>query len=100
MDLPKKITQVLRSFEEVFGKRVWEWAKVLLIGAILAPGERTVTAILRVRVASSKICLCSFNRHNFSYFKRERKGRPGRARGGHHVLLQGEFVLIAEAEVR
>jgi DDE superfamily endonuclease len=27
---------------------VWEWAKVLLIGAILAPGERTVTAILRV----------------------------------------------------
>jgi hypothetical protein len=27
---------------------VWEWAKVLLIGAILTPGERTVTAILRV----------------------------------------------------
>src|SRR5262249_2676075 len=29
-------------------ERVWEWAKVLLIGAILAPGERTVAAILRV----------------------------------------------------
>jgi len=27
---------------------VWEWAKVLLIGAILAPGERTVAAIVRV----------------------------------------------------
>jgi hypothetical protein len=48
MDLPKKIIQVLRQFEEVFSERVWQWAKVLLIGAILAPGERTVTAILRV----------------------------------------------------
>lgn len=48
MDLPKKIIQVLRQFEEVFSERVWEWAKVLVIGAILAPGERTVTAILRV----------------------------------------------------
>jgi hypothetical protein len=48
MDLPKKIIQVLRQFEEVFSERVWEWAKVLLIGAILTPGERTVTAMLRV----------------------------------------------------
>src|SRR5690242_17746345 len=47
MDLPKKIRQVLRQFEEVFSERIWEWAKVLLIGAILTPGERTVTAILR-----------------------------------------------------
>lgn len=46
--LPKRIIQVLRFFEEAFSERVWEWAKVLLIGAILAPGERTVTAILRV----------------------------------------------------
>src|SRR5437588_10928339 len=48
MDLPGKIIQVLRTFEGVFSKHVWEWAKVLLIGAILAPGERTVAAILRV----------------------------------------------------
>ena len=48
LNLPKKIIQVLRHFEEAFSERVWEWAKVLLIGAILAPGERTVTAILRV----------------------------------------------------
>jgi hypothetical protein len=46
--LPTKIIHVLRQFEEVFSKRAWEWAKVLLIGAILAPGERTVAAILRV----------------------------------------------------
>ena len=48
LTLPKRIIHVLRHFEEVFSERVWEWAKVLLIGAILAPGERTVTAILRV----------------------------------------------------
>ena len=48
LDLPRKIIQVLHCFEAVFSERVWEWAKVLLIGAILAPGERAVTAILRV----------------------------------------------------
>src|SRR5258708_31817625 len=48
LTLTPKIIQVLRHFEEVLSERVWEWAKVLLIGAILAPGERTVAAILRV----------------------------------------------------
>lgn len=48
VDLPRKIIQVLRHFEGVLSERVWEWAKVLVIGAILAPGERTVTAVLRV----------------------------------------------------
>ncbi len=46
--LPPRIIHVLRQFETVLSERMWEWAKVLLIGAILAPGERTVTAILRV----------------------------------------------------
>src|SRR6185436_386798 len=47
-DLPAASITVLRHFELVFSERVWEWAKVLLIGAILAPGKRTVTAALRV----------------------------------------------------
>jgi len=47
-DLPPAIIAVLRHFELVFSERVWEWAKVLLIGAILAPGIRTVTTALRV----------------------------------------------------
>jgi DDE superfamily endonuclease len=54
LTLPKKIIHVLREFEEVFSERVWEWAKVLLIGAILAPGERTVAAILRVMGCSQE----------------------------------------------
>src|SRR5918912_3892085 len=48
LDLPLTIIQVLRPFEWAFSERVWEWAKILLIGAILAPGIRTVTAALRV----------------------------------------------------
>lgn len=47
-DLPDAIIHVLRPFEWAFSERVWEWAKILLIGAILAPGIRTVTAALRV----------------------------------------------------
>lgn len=54
MDLPGKIIHVLQAFEGVFSRRVWEWAKVLLIGAILAPGERTVAAILRIMGCSNE----------------------------------------------
>lgn len=46
--LPPAIIHVLRPFERLFSERVWEWAKILIIGALLAPGKRTVTAILRV----------------------------------------------------
>jgi hypothetical protein len=53
-NLPTKIILVLRHFELAFSDRVWEWAKVLLIGAILAPGQRTVTAILRVMGLSTE----------------------------------------------
>src|SRR5919199_4530864 len=47
-NLPMAIIHVLRQFEAVFSERVWDYAKVLLVGAILAPGTRTVTAALRV----------------------------------------------------
>jgi hypothetical protein len=46
--LPTEIVRVLRHFEGAFSARVWEWATVLLVGAILAPGQRTVAAALRV----------------------------------------------------
>jgi hypothetical protein len=47
-NLPAAIIRILRQFELLFSERVWEWAKILLVGAILAPGKRTVTAALRV----------------------------------------------------
>jgi hypothetical protein len=46
--LPKRMRHGLRHVEETFSEGVWEWATWLLIGAILVPGERTVTTIVRV----------------------------------------------------
>jgi hypothetical protein len=46
--LPEEIITVISPFAQVCSERVWDWAQVLVVGAILAPGKRTVTAVLRV----------------------------------------------------
>ena len=46
--LPEAIILVLAPFAPLFSHRVWLHAQVLLVGAMLAPGARTVTAALRV----------------------------------------------------
>ena len=61
-DLPEAIITVLRHFELLFSERVWEWAKILLIGAILAPGKRTVTAVLRVMGLSNEMQFQNYHR--------------------------------------
>ena len=38
---------ILGAFASLFSNRIWKHAKILLIGAILSPAERTVTAALR-----------------------------------------------------
>jgi DDE superfamily endonuclease len=45
--LPPKMVQVLAPFAPLFSKRVWRHAQMLLVGAILAPGRRTVSSALR-----------------------------------------------------
>jgi hypothetical protein len=39
---------ILGAFARLFSKRIWKHAQMLLLGAILSPAERTVTAALRV----------------------------------------------------
>jgi hypothetical protein len=46
--LPAPMIAVLRAFAPLFSPRVWSHAQVLLVGAILAPAQRTVAAALRV----------------------------------------------------
>ncbi len=46
--LPSEYTTILSSFTRLFSQRIWQHAQLLLIGAILAPGQRTVAAILRI----------------------------------------------------
>ena len=41
------MVQVLAPFAPLFSKRVFRHAQVLLIGAILAPGARTISSALR-----------------------------------------------------
>lgn len=48
LTLPPEIMLLIDAFAPVFNERVWEWAKVLLVGAMLTPGKRTVSAVLRV----------------------------------------------------
>ena len=45
--LPTQMIRVLLPFVPLFSKRVWQHAQVLLVGAILAPGARTVSSTLR-----------------------------------------------------
>jgi hypothetical protein len=46
--VPKECARFSTIFAPLFTKRVWPHVQVLLVGAILAPGKRTVTAALRV----------------------------------------------------
>jgi hypothetical protein len=46
--LPAMMLHLLNPFVPLFSRRVWSHVQVLLIGAILVPGRRTVSAALRV----------------------------------------------------
>jgi DDE superfamily endonuclease len=49
LDLPSRFAAIILSFASVFvQQRTWRHAEVLLLGAILAPGQRTVTRLLRI----------------------------------------------------
>jgi hypothetical protein len=46
--LPPRFAALVLCFAPLFLQRSWRHAEVLLVGAILAPGRRTVTSILRI----------------------------------------------------
>src|ERR671927_2007072 len=46
--LPPAMLLLLAPFAPLFRRRVWPSALVLVVGTLLAPGKRTVTAALRV----------------------------------------------------
>lgn len=46
--LAKEFLPLILTFAPLFTKPVWESALILLVGAIVAPGKRTVSAILQV----------------------------------------------------
>ncbi len=62
LTLPSELTSLIVAFAPLFSKPVWQHVQVLLVGAILAPGKRTVTSALRV-------CGLSHERHFQTYHR-------------------------------
>ena len=54
LTLPDAIIGLLMPFSILFHRSTWEKAQILLIGAILSPGKRTVTSALRVMGLTEK----------------------------------------------
>lgn len=46
--LPRAIASTILPFRRLFSQRVFEHARELLVGAVLAPGRRTVASVLRI----------------------------------------------------
>ena len=53
LSLPIAFRSAIGGFAPVFSRPVWQRVKVLMTGAILAPGKCTVTAMLQLRGRSA-----------------------------------------------
>jgi hypothetical protein len=62
LTLPSEYLTLIATFAPVFSARVWRHVQILLIGAILAPGKRTVTSVLRVMGLSQTEHFQNFHR--------------------------------------
>jgi hypothetical protein len=60
--LPTEMIRVLAPFALVFSKSVWQNARILLTGAILAPGKRTVASALRAVGLQEERRFCRYHR--------------------------------------
>src|SRR5919205_30767 len=84
--LPAEIIQVVAPFAPLFSDRVWGHAQVLLLGAMLTPGPRTVTAALRVMGLARE-------RH-FTNYHRVLNRASWSARQGSRILLGVLITLL------
>jgi hypothetical protein len=79
LTLPQTIAIVLGAFAPLFSKRIFEHVKLLVVGAILAPGKRTVTSVLRVMGKAD-------DRHFQNYHRVLSRARWPALRGGRILL--------------
>jgi hypothetical protein len=82
--LPEAIILVLAPLAPLFSNRIWGHAQILLLGAILAPGARTVTTALRAMGLAAE--------RRFTNYHRVLNRATWSARQGSRILLG---VLIA-----
>ena len=62
LTLPGEYGTLIAAFAPVFTKRLWAHIQVLLVGSILVPGQRTVTAVLRVMGLGADVHFQNFHR--------------------------------------
>jgi hypothetical protein len=84
--LPEAIILVLAPFAPLFSERVWLHAQVLLLGAILSPGPRTVTGALRVMGLAME--------SHFTNYHRVLNRATWSARQGRRILLRWLITLL------
>ena len=60
--LPARFAAVILAFAPLFVHRSWRHARVLLIGAILTPGRRTVASVLRITGRSRERGFVNYHR--------------------------------------
>ena len=60
--LPSRFAAVILTFAPLFLQRSWRHAEVLLVGAVLAPGQRTVASILRITGLSRERRFVNYHR--------------------------------------
>ena len=61
-DLPARFAAIIVAFAPLFRHRTWRHAEILLVGAILAPGKRTVTSLLRITGLSRERHFVNYHR--------------------------------------
>ena len=62
LSLPIAFRRAIGGFAPVFSRPVWQHVQVLLTGAVLAPGPRTVTAMLRMMGRGTAPTLPTYHR--------------------------------------
>lgn len=92
LTLPAELLPLIVEFQPLFSKSVWQNAQTLLVGAILAIGQRTVTACLRVTGKSADTHFQNYHRVLNRAQKIKAKGLyrdPVRASHSHFVKASG-----------
>jgi hypothetical protein len=60
--LPTRFAQIILCFAGLFCQRTWQHAQLLLMGAVLVPGARTVASVLRVLGLANDAHFVNFHR--------------------------------------
>jgi hypothetical protein len=62
LTLPEQYSTLIAAFAPVFTKRLWGHIRALLVGSILAPGQRTIAAVLRVMGLGDEVHFQNYHR--------------------------------------